>query len=169
MRPSTRGGYAYANTTNTFTTRFGTSTAALLRVQWGRRWVQLGLAGPDRAVTPRVSGSTVVYPGVAGGADLEYQVTSTALKETITLTGAPAAAPSYAFTVRTGGLRASAGRDGSVRFDSPGGQPVFTMPAPYMYDSGPDPKSPLHHPYSTHVAQVLDRSGTTATRIRRPD
>jgi hypothetical protein len=71
-------------------------------------------------VTPRVSGSTVTYPGVAGGADVVYDMTSTALKEKIVLRQAPAGPVSYTFTLDTAGLTAQQRADGSIAFLGPG-------------------------------------------------
>lgn len=66
VRPVTEKGYVQGNRTNTFTSLFGASTGDLIRFERDGRSIELGLAGAARAVTPKVSGSTVTYPGVAG-------------------------------------------------------------------------------------------------------
>ncbi|MEU4428529.1 DNRLRE domain-containing protein, partial [Actinoplanes sp. NPDC024001] len=135
VRPSSRKGYPQGNSTNTFTSLFGDQTDDLVRFEKDGRSVELGLPGAARKVTPQVSGSTVTYPGLAGGADVVYDVTSTELKEKIVLHRAPSGPVSFTFSLDTHGLTAVPQQDGSIAFQNAGGVTVLTMPAPYMYDS----------------------------------
>jgi RHS repeat-associated protein len=170
VRPVHRQGVAAANTTNTFTSLFGDSTGRLVRFEQGGRAIDLALDGPNRTVTPRVDGSTVTYAGLAGGADLVYRVTPTALKEQIVLHGRPNGDVSYSFTLRTAGLTARQADDGSVEFVRPsGGEPAFVMPAPFMYDSRDDAKSPYGKAWSGKVTQRLEQHGATTTVTLTPD
>src|SRR6266498_1164689 len=77
------GGFAYGNDGTGFATRFGDRSDRLVQVRLGDRRVTVGVAGAARRVTPRVTGSTVTYAGVWDGADLVYEVTPTAVKESI--------------------------------------------------------------------------------------
>lgn len=81
VRPTSEKGYVQGNRTNTFTSLFGDDSRDLVRFEAGGRSIELGLTGADRTLTPKVSGSTVTYPGLGDNADLVYDVTSTALKE----------------------------------------------------------------------------------------
>jgi RHS repeat-associated protein len=165
-----RPGFAAGNTTNAFTSLFGESSARLARVEQGGRSVELGLAGQARRVSPRVAGSTVTYPGLAGGADVAYEVSADAVKEKIVLRSAPAGAVSYSFTLRTGGLVARQEADGSISVARrSGGVPVFVMPAPFMYDGKDDAASPHGKVWSDKVTQRLEQRGGTATVTVTPD
>jgi hypothetical protein len=67
---TSRSGFVKGNATNAYTSLFGGRTDRLVRFEADGRFVELGLAGAARTVTPRVDGSTVTYAGAAGGADL---------------------------------------------------------------------------------------------------
>jgi hypothetical protein len=117
VRPSSRPGYAYQNTANTFQSFFGSAAGELVRFDApGGGWVTIGISGA-RSLRPAASGDTVTYAGVAPGVSLSYQVTPQSLTEKITLASAAAAASlaSLRFSVRTGGgLTPAAQRDGSI-------------------------------------------------------
>ncbi len=165
-----RPGFAVGNRTNAFTSLFGGSSARLVRVEQGGRLVELGLAGGARRVAPRVAGSTVTYPGLAGGADVVYEVSAGAVKEKIVLRAAPAGDVSYSFTLRTGGLTARQGSDGSIEFVRPsGGEPMFVMPPPFMFDDRDDANSPYGKAWSDKVTQRLAQRGGTTTVTVTPD
>ncbi|WIM97628.1 DNRLRE domain-containing protein [Actinoplanes oblitus] len=134
VRPTGRSGYVQGNVTNTFTSLFGDTTGDLVRFEKDGRSVALGLTGAARRVEPVVTGSTVAYPGLAGGADLVYDVSPTELKEKIVLRRAPAGPVSYTFSLDTAGLTAREEADGSIAFRDAAGATVLTMPAPFMID-----------------------------------
>ena len=158
VRATDRAGFAQGNTTNTFASLFGDRSDQLVRFEKDGRAVELGLTGAARGVTPQVDGSSVTFLGLASGADVVYEVTSTELKEKIVVKAAPAGPVSYTFTVDTKGLTARQEADGSISFVGPaGGQPVLTMPAPYMYDSAKTPAA------STNVSQTVGRAGGETT------
>jgi RHS repeat-associated protein len=161
---TTRSGFVKGNATNAYTSLFGARSDRLLRFEVGGRHVELGLGGAARAASPTVDGSTVTYAGVAGGADLVYEVTPRELREKIVLDRAPSGAYSLQFVVRAGGVDAVRRDDGSIAFvPKSGGEPVFVIPAPYMYDAGPDATSPVGKGYSDRVTQTVFQSGSTAT------
>lgn len=159
-----RPGFVKGNETNTFTSLFGDRTDRLVRFEVDGRHVELGLADPARRVEPVVDGPTVTYPGVAGGADLVYTVGPRELREEIVLARPPAGGEfSVRFTVDTGGVEAVPRGDGSVGFvPASGGEPVFVIPAPYLYDSAADPGSPIGQGYRDPVTQTVTRQGSTA-------
>ncbi|XVV09159.1 DNRLRE domain-containing protein [Actinoplanes sp. CA-131856] len=129
VRPVKRAGYSHGNSANAFTSLFGDRG---VRFEKDGRAVELGL---PETVAPKVSGSTVTYPGAAGDADVVYDVSSTELKEKIVLKRAPSGPVSFTFPLDTEGLTAVPQPDGSIAFRGGGGATVLTMPAPYMYDS----------------------------------
>nr|WTA65836.1 DNRLRE domain-containing protein [Micromonospora sp. NBC_00855] len=158
VKPTTGKGYVQGNRTNTFTSLFGDSSKELVRFEQGGRSIELGLAGVDKGVSPKVTGSTVTYKGLAGGADVVYDVTATALKEKIVLRKAPGGPVSYTFTLDTAGLTAQQRQDGSIAFVGPnGGEPVFVMPAPFMYDDKDDASSPHGKVWSDKVSQRVQQ------------
>ncbi|WP_176738273.1 DNRLRE domain-containing protein [Micromonospora pallida] len=167
VRPTSEKGYVQGNRTNTFTSLFGDTSKDLVRFEAEGRSIELGLTGAAKSVTPTVSGSTVTYPGVAGGADVVYDVSSTALKEMIVLRKAPTGPVSYTFTLDTAGLTARQRADGSIAFVRPsGGEPVFVMPAPFMYDAKDDKSSPLGKVWSDKVSQrVQQMYGQTTVTV----
>ncbi|SCG67212.1 RHS repeat-associated core domain-containing protein [Micromonospora siamensis] len=158
VRPTTTKGYVQGNRTNSFTSLFGTSSKDLVRFEQDGRSIELGLTGAARGVTPKVTGSTVTYPGLADGADVVYDVTPTALKEKIVLRDAPTGAATWTFTLDTAGLVAEQRADGSIAFVRPGGgEPAFVMPAPYMYDAKDDATSPHGKVWSDKVSQRVQQ------------
>ncbi|MFI0797085.1 DNRLRE domain-containing protein [Micromonospora rubida] len=158
VRPTSEKGYAQGNRMNTFTSLFGDDSRNLVRFEASGRSIELGLTGADRTLAPKVSGSTVTYPGLTAGADLVYDVTSTALKEKIVLRQRPDGPVSYTFTLDTAGLTAQQRQDGSIAFvRADGGVPVFVMPAPFMYDSKDDAGSPHGKVWSDQVTQRVQR------------
>ncbi|MER7473983.1 DNRLRE domain-containing protein [Micromonospora sp. NPDC000018] len=164
VRPTKDKGYVQGNRTNSFTSLFGDSSDDLVRFERDGRSIELGLAGAAKGVTPKVSGSTVTYPGLAGGADVVYDVTATALKEKIVLREAPSGPASYTFTLETAGLTAQQRPDGSIAFLRPdGGEPVFVMPPPFMHDDKDDSSSPHGKVWSDKVTQRVIQSGATST------
>src|SRR6266511_2672067 len=115
-------------------------------------------------------GSRVTFPGVAGGADLVYDVTTSALKESLVLAQAPVGRFSMTFSLQTGGLSAVQRQDGSIAFvGNDGSRAYFVMPAPYMFDSHDDAASPVGKMLSDKVTQTVSQQGSTATITLRAD
>jgi len=162
VRSATQPGYQFGNTTNTFLSFFGATPGRLVRFEApGGGWLSLGLDG-TQAGRPSVNGNTVTYPGVASGAGLSYQVTPGALKESITLASASAAA-SFSYTIKVGGGLVPHQRpDGSIAFGRAGlGAPVLVMPKPFMTDSRPDRWSPYGFSWSPNVSQRVQWDAAT--------
>ncbi|WP_212995918.1 DNRLRE domain-containing protein [Winogradskya consettensis] len=159
---TTAAGYRYAATKNTFGSSFGDRTDRLLKYTLpGGHGLTMGLDGAARAAKPTADGDTVTYAGVAGTADLEYELTRTATKEKIVLKAPPAGAASWTFTLDLDKVRAVPQADGSVAFYATDGvgPALFTMPKPYMYDSKPDPQSPTGTALSQAVTQRVTQAG----------
>ncbi|MEV6813907.1 DNRLRE domain-containing protein, partial [Micromonospora sp. NPDC051296] len=167
IRPTGEKGYVQGNRTNTFTSLFGDNSKELVRFERDGLSIELGLAGAAKDIKPEVKGSTVTYRGLAGGADVVYDVTTTALKEEIVLREAPKGPVSYTFTLDTDGLTAQQREDGSIAFVRPdGGAPVFVMPPPFMYDAKDDKSSPVGKVWSDKVTQrVAQTYGQTSVTV----
>jgi RHS repeat-associated protein len=163
VRPMQADGFVAGNATNAFTTEFGANSARLVRIADGSRWVELGLPGPARTLTPHISGSTVTYPGAVGGADLVYDVTPREVKEKLVLTRPAASGFTGSFTVTSNGVDPVAQKDGSIAFNGHNGQPIFVMPAPYMYDAKADLTSPAGNGFSNRVTQRIEHAGSATT------
>jgi RHS repeat-associated protein len=116
-------------------------------------WLQTGLAGARR-VAPRVSGSTVSYPGILPGVTLEYAVSPAGLKERIVLASASADVAGLRFTVTAGGGLVPRAMPGGATGWYAGGVLVLVSPAPFMMDARVDRSSPAGHPWSP-VAQRM--------------
>jgi len=80
--------------------------------------------------------SAVVYENVFPGADLEYIVSGTGIKENI-VQNSPQDGYIYNFDIDLAGLIPVSQEDGSIWLVEEGnpGDPVFFLPAPYMYDA----------------------------------
>jgi RHS repeat-associated protein len=163
VRPSQQAGSAYGNQTNAFQSLFGTRSDALVGFDLSGGRVTVGLLGPSRALVPTVAGDTVTYrDALAGGADLQYQVTREALKERIVLDGS-LADPTFTFGLRLQGVQARQGADGSIGFypaDGDGGL-LFSMPKPFMTDATDDPSSPYGKAFSDRVTQTVTQHGSS--------
>ncbi|MDW5330745.1 DNRLRE domain-containing protein [Plantactinospora sp. KLBMP9567] len=161
LRPGGDGGFA--NTSNTFGSRFGVRSDDLVRFDLGGERIRLGLAGPARRVTPTVDGDTVTYRDLADGVDVTYQVTGETLKESIILRRASATA-SVTFQLDPGRLAVSQRDDQALEFRDPDSvQVLLVMPAPFMFDARDDAESPYGKTWSDKVTQRLDTSGPVPT------
>lgn len=81
--------------------------------------------------------SEIGYYDVKTNTDFKYQIKPEALKEEIVLRSKPDNVISYAYEIKAEGLTASLLDDNSIEIynnESKSGEPVFVMPAPYMYD-----------------------------------
>ncbi len=176
---STAPGYAFENAANRFKVRFAQAGAqdpsagasadpsaeasgqALVRFELGERWVTLTPTGPLRAVAPAVMDNRITYAGLLDGADLEYQVGADGVKENVIL-AAPPRQNTFTFLMRlSDSVRLEQLPDGSVDFyDVPSGDYLWSLAAPYMFDSTPSLRSragfdqePTRHPLHPGVRQ----------------
>lgn len=79
--------------------------------------------------------SAVTYVGVFPGADLEYHLTPSRLKESLVIKEAQKEY-TYLFDLSLGGLIPVPQKDGSIGlYANTDGEPLFILEAPYMYDA----------------------------------
>jgi RHS repeat-associated protein len=160
VRPNGEAGYPYAVRRNAYSSAFGDRTDRLSRFDLGGRSVTVGVDGAPRAIAPKISDSSVRYPGAFPGADVAYDVTPTLLKEKIILDRAPSGAAAYTFRLSLDGVVATAQPDGSIAFRSADGDtPLFYLPKPFMYDSSASPSSGTGTGWSGKVTQTLSGTG----------
>lgn len=158
---------AFANATNVFRSRFGKSTEQLASFESAGKSIALGVAGDERALKPKATGSTVTYPDVFGDADVRYRVSSNGLKEDIVRARESEVAEEYTFELRTEGLAAKQRPDGSIGFYEDD-KLAYLMPAPFMFDSSKD-NGLGQSGYSEDVTQTLsERGGKTLVTVK-PD
>lgn len=95
------------------------------------------LTADEIQMTAPKAGSQLEYPnafGEAADVNLRYSVTPTSVKEDIVLEEFGGIA-SYTMVLTVTGLTAQLQEDNSVLFQNSAGDPVFFIPAPYMYDA----------------------------------
>jgi hypothetical protein len=165
---SSKPGFAYGNDRNVFGSHFGRDRANLVQVDLAGHTLTVGTPDAAPALSPVASGNTVTYRGALSGADLDYDVASTGLRERIVLPRA-SKDPTYTFTVDLGGLSAKQRSDGSIALYGEGSDPVAVMPKPFMYDSAPDRNSPYGTVWSPKVTQTMTANGGTLTITVRAD
>ena len=85
-------------------------------------------------ITPKNLSSSLTYSGILNGADLEYIVAESSLKENI-IVKAKAAEYVYEFTLDAGGLTPELTSSGSIELKDGSGTAVFVIPAGYMIDA----------------------------------
>ncbi|MFF3290685.1 DNRLRE domain-containing protein [Streptomyces sp. NPDC003023] len=174
VKPADRKGFTLANTTNVARTYFGERPGELVRFELDEgHWAAIGIKGATGSLKPEADGSTVTYKNALGaGTDLTYDVGNGTVKEGIVLNSAPTTAPSYEFTLTTGGLRAERRAGGSIALysESSGpGRPALVIPAPFMTDAEKDAESPYGVAGTDRVEQKLTGKGTSYTLTLRPD
>ncbi|MEV4348791.1 DNRLRE domain-containing protein [Actinoplanes sp. NPDC049596] len=154
---ATTPGFPYAVSRNVFASRFGDRSDRLVAVDRDGRGLTMGLDAPARAVRPAAAGDEVTYPAAAGGADLKYEVTASAVKESIVLSAPPSGAPTWRFVLGLDRVRAVPQADGSIALHAAEGEgaPLFVLPKPFMWDSASDPKSPNGQGWSSAVTQKI--------------
>ena len=87
----------------------------------------------DVAFLDKTSG--VAFENVGENTCVEYEVTSTGLKENIILQNKPEGQVAYKYKITAKKLDAELNSDNSVSFNNIEGQTVFEIPAPVMYDA----------------------------------
>lgn len=136
LRPDGPSGSGYVNTANSYTVQFPADiSAGEIRVGSGRGWTGFRLRGA-RPSTGVVSSNTITYAEVMPGVSLTYAANPEGVQEVVTLANA-AAPTSYLFDVTTSPGLTRANRNGGMDLKASDGSAVFTLPTPYVYDSGP--------------------------------
>jgi hypothetical protein len=156
-----------AVTTITATLSDGGTGPLAVMASYGRT---LSLSWPTALPVPTVSGATATYPGVPmAGAKLMATVDSQGGVSTVIEVDTPAAAASPALasltlTASAPGLTASADSAGDLKFRaSPAALPVFTAPAPRIWDSTRLPSGTATTADPASGTVIAARSGLPAT------
>lgn len=131
----------------------------LVTVKSGEFELSFGLEGAS--LSPGVpEGSTIKYPAAAG-ADLEYRLGKTTLKETLTLIQPPSGTGPvrFRFPMKVTGLTPRQEDGGAIGFFDATGEKQFGIPPATMWDSDVDPKSsePKYGPASVSLVQEADK------------
>ena len=157
-------GSGYVNAANSYSVTFPADIAAgPIKISTGAKWTSFRLRGAHSS-TGVVSKNAITYPDVMPGVSLTYAASPEGVQELVTL--ASAAAPtSYQFDVATSpGLTHRAGKQGT-EITAADGSSAFTLPAPYVYDSGPDAAGA---PDSVGLTVADGPGGLTATLALKP-
>lgn len=87
----------------------------------------------ESVIMPENLSSAVVYDGLLDGADLEYVLGETSIKENIIVNEA-AESYVYNFLLETGGLVPAVKENGNIELSDASGNVIFVIPAGYMFD-----------------------------------
>lgn len=141
---TSRGTYAFKNTTNDFKTQFKTDPTAIDSIVFATDFGKISFYTPAQqtfgtivsSATPNVSGPTILYPNIFPDLDLLYTISSTRLLEEFIVKNAETAKQitrinQVASTNNTYAPQA----DGSIIFSN-GNKIAFTLPRPIMYEMG---------------------------------
>lgn len=133
-----RAGFPWRSAANSFTAFFrGSSEDGLLRFEGPGASFDMGLQDAG-ARGSQARGTTLRFPGVMRGVDIEYEVGATGVKETLVLADADVRTR-YNFWLRPSGdtqFRAEKQADGSWAFFASGNaEPAFVLAAPTVFDS----------------------------------
>ena len=105
----------------------------------------------QNSISNALSETTVQYDGAIDNAKILYTVSNNVLKEYITLDKVPNREDTkYTFEITADNLTAVKDDTGKIDFVNEKNEVVFTMPAPYMYDS--------NYVYSFDIVTTLDKS-----------
>jgi len=164
LMPDPSAPAGYVNTANSYTVRFPADIAAgPIRVAAGGKWVSFRLLGAHSS-TGVVSKNAITYPDVLPGVSLTYSANPEGTQELVTLANG-AAPTSYQFDVASSPGLTRANRNGGVDLKASDGSTALSMPAPYVYDSGPDAAGSMDAVGLT----TADRpGGLTATLALKP-
>jgi hypothetical protein len=132
----------------------------------------MSLYWPAPLPRPTVTGDTALYPSVLPGVDLRVTVDDEGGFSDVLVIHDRAAAANPALrdlaltTVTTGGLRLTSGPSGTIQAATKGGAPVFTAPAPLMWDSATTAAPPSAHAGSTVPATATPGAPAASTAAR---
>ena len=147
--PSPLAGYAVRNQANRFRADLPRRLSDPVRFRDGARWVRFALRGA-RAEAAVINGG-VHYQDALEGTDVEYEMRSVGLKETLVLKSRAAAAPTVFDLEVSDGLKPEVQDDRSVAFKD-GEKSAFGFAPPYMVDA--------KGAYSDDVSVALTRVGS---------
>jgi len=119
---------------------FGRTTAdEHLRILSSGNEISMSLVDAD-ASDAVAKGSTVTYPEVRPGVDLQYQVIGDSVKEVVVLNKAPESEEQsrFRFDLKTGQLEPKDVDGGGIDLVNAKGEPVFRIPPGLAWGTGPD-------------------------------
>lgn len=164
LMPDGPAAAAYVNKANSYTVRFPADiTASPIKVAVGDKWFSFRLRGAHSSVGV-VSKNAITYSDVLPGVSLTYSANPEGVQEIVTLANAAAPA-SYQFDLAASpGLTPVPGR-GGVNLKASDGSSALSLPAPYVYDSGPDAAGT---PTAVSLTTGTGPGGLTATLALKP-
>ncbi|WP_104817408.1 ricin-type beta-trefoil lectin domain protein [Kitasatospora sp. MMS16-BH015] len=119
----------------------GTGPLATMTTADGK---QLAISAPFASLpAPTLDGTTALYPNVAPDTDLRVSVSKQGGFSTVLIVKTPQAAANpvvknLKFATKTKGVTIAADQGGNLKATDAKGQPVFSAPAPLMWDSSAD-------------------------------
>jgi len=147
--------------TTSLLTLSGGGSGPLAQMSTGGR--DLAISAPVSLPTPTLEGSSALYTNVLSGVDLQVSVTAQGgFSETLVVHDAQAATNPVLKTLimpvrASHGVSLASDAAGNITAHGPGGQPMFTAPAPIMWDSTPSTATSVADP--TTGQRVDARSG----------
>ncbi|MFF5253510.1 DNRLRE domain-containing protein [Streptomyces leeuwenhoekii] len=118
---------------------------------------------------PELDGSRATYRDAVPGADLVVDATRTGFEQYLTLRHRPGRGAPLVLPLKTEGLKAEPGEDGSLVFtDRTTGEQVSTIPAPVMWDASVDKRS-LEHTNRRAVPMKVVQDGDGVELRLTPD
>jgi len=85
--------------------------------------------------------SSVSYDSLYENVDVDIDVMSSSVKETIILNNRDNVPEQFSYYIKAEGLTAELYEDNSVHFANEYGEDIFNIPAPYMFDSSENPEN----------------------------
>jgi RHS repeat-associated protein len=164
LSPSDRPGYAAQSSDGAVKVLVPTDSAKTpVRLEDQRGgWVSFRMVGLRGA--PNLGEKSATFADGPPGAAVRYDSITSGVKETITLSEAPAEAPVYTFDLRmSSDLGPRLTSDNELIVVDADGQERFQVPAPYMQDSSPAAAT------SAAIPMALAKAGPAWTLTMRPD
>ncbi len=162
-----------------FRNRSGPITASFAGVSGGGPLVQVGtdawsvgftLEGMLPSVAAATDRNTVRYPGLLGGADVEYTVGRDVVKEILSLPNAAAAGSGvFRFPLELSGVAAHQGADGSFGFYDAAGIRVASIPNQgAAWDSSGDPATGQQPRQAPVAVRLVDDGAGLVVEVEAP-
>lgn len=165
---SEKPGYALKNRASSFRVD--------IKDQLGPDAISLQVAGKSFTLTPQdldkgkavSAGSRARFSGSAGGVDVDYEITPSGLKETITLAGPDAATTFTTLLKGPSGTQVTEEKDGSLTVRDSKGAPVFSFDPPWAEEKAeldkPERTDRLFNP-TTSNASLSARAVPAGTEL----
>ncbi len=137
IKPDEKGGYENTAGPTKVSFKDQTDSGDLVSIAEGDWSVGFAMKGTEAGRPAQVSKSKARYADVQEDVDLEYELSSTKLKENIVLNKRPEAGDkvSFDFPLTTEGLRSSQEEGGPILFSDEQGEVVLTVPQGVMFDA----------------------------------